>query len=698
MILIFDCLVHKETYYMLPNNETNGIISPKSMNITGTINEIKKEQHSHSILKETTNPLQALTDIIGRWVKEEETLIKLTFLVLMSAYLPIPLNLAIEGPPSEGKSYPLLLVAEAFPEEDLIIAGGMSRKSLPRERGTFVDINDSSKDITEEIKVLSEAISQAQGSEAKIQAKAKLRERLENSAKLVDLQGKVFLFTEAPDEELLAELRPILSRDSFEIRYAYVDKPSANAPMVTMKAILRGFPVFMFATADAPQGRTWEQIHSRFIVVSPKMSKIKYKKGNEVTAHIYGSIMSENDNIQEKELLRIKEYFRSIKKILMGRYELIKEHRDINHKRIRMAWNPMYLKLQKVFPSNVGQNMRDFRDFMVLMEASACLSIYQRPNIIVKDMELTWVTMKDLQIVLDIYKNYHIFIKESEVPLDFYERVFIPLEENEANHDKRKASVDGIMGFTRESIQEAMAQVLGISPHVDNITKYYLKPLMNLGLITEEKMKSDKRSKVWYSTSLKISDLADEDIIGISYSFTDLLEALKQQKIIDMQDEKAGPKIHDAETKITLRGLFTESNSSNPTMDEIYTNHYHISINSNDLEDLNGTDNGVEKAEVTLSAKSDISEGERKYQKENTTETVIKYEAKLVWDGCDGIMGDYPIEKLVSNELKVNRIHRYGETVHELAMRSEFNKSEIRNTIHCMINMGCIKVLENEPD
>ena len=57
-----------------------------------------------------------------------------------------------------------------------------------------------------------------------------------------------------------------------------------------MEARIRGWPVAIYATADNPQGNIWEQIRSRFIVVSPNMRKEKYKAANQYTASKHGSI------------------------------------------------------------------------------------------------------------------------------------------------------------------------------------------------------------------------------------------------------------------------------------------------------------------------------------------------------------------------------------------------------------------------
>jgi hypothetical protein len=53
------------------------------------------------IIKEG-NPLESITKIISKDVKNEDHLIKLILLAMTSAYTPTPLNMALEGPQSEG--------------------------------------------------------------------------------------------------------------------------------------------------------------------------------------------------------------------------------------------------------------------------------------------------------------------------------------------------------------------------------------------------------------------------------------------------------------------------------------------------------------------------------------------------------------------------------------------------------------------
>jgi hypothetical protein len=65
------------------------------------------------------------------------------------------------------------------------------------------------------------------------------------------------------------------------------------------------------------------------------------------------------------------------------------------------------------------------------------------------------------------------------------------------------------------------------------------------------------------------------------------------------------------------KGVICELNLYTPfnTIEEVYKNHYRTSTDLNGSKDLNSHDNSVKKSEVTLSAKSDISKGKERHQR-----------------------------------------------------------------------------------
>jgi cytidylate kinase len=88
------------------------------------------------------DPIQFCLDVIAKEVKQDDRLVKQVFLTLLSTYTRNPLNLAINAPAGEGKSYVVSKVAELFPQSDVIFLTAMTDKALFHRQGTLVTKND----------------------------------------------------------------------------------------------------------------------------------------------------------------------------------------------------------------------------------------------------------------------------------------------------------------------------------------------------------------------------------------------------------------------------------------------------------------------------------------------------------------------------------------------------------------------------
>ncbi len=71
---------------------------------------------------------------------------------------------------------------------------------------------------------------------------------LEDSRMLIDLSGKTLVFLEPPQRELWNLLKPILSHDTEEIEYPYVDRNDRTG-FVAKRVVVRGYPACIFCSA-----------------------------------------------------------------------------------------------------------------------------------------------------------------------------------------------------------------------------------------------------------------------------------------------------------------------------------------------------------------------------------------------------------------------------------------------------------------
>ena len=472
------------------------------------------------------DPLDYIMRYVSKKVKHEEELIKLVTIVMASAYTPNPLNLALESPQSEGKSYPLVEVAELFPKEDVWDLGGMTPQVLTRERGYYVD-RETGKNIGEDIAELKGKInvlgSSKDDKERKAELKIELVILMDGAVKIVDMQGKILLFLEAPSKETFAKLRPILSRDKYEIEYKFVDIPYKNGPQVTMEARIRGWPVAIYATADSPHGNIWDQIRSRFIVVSPNMRKEKYKAANQYTASKYGSI---SDPLKlakvNDELKMCRTYIRLLKQKLYEKYVELYKNKYFKPENVRLTWNPMAKMLEKSFPSNLGQHMRDFKYFMALMDVSCLFSLFHRPYFEVSEHPHWVVTKWDLKNVIEVFDNYHFFVKIGELPIKIFEDIILGIE---LNHK----SVDGDDGFSWKELRDELGRE-GLPNSKTHVQNNIIGPLEQVGLLCKVNDRDDKRFNVYVPFREKYEQLSTNSFLKIKYGPEDFKKDFNQIK------------------------------------------------------------------------------------------------------------------------------------------------------------------------
>jgi len=223
------------------------------------------------------------------------------------------LNIALTGVSASGKTHLALTVTSLFDPREVIKIAGATPRALVYERGTLVVPADYEKGtqvvpadsdgggdggpprlvpLEEALDPLLEELSELEGEGGRTaEARAKreaLRRRIEKlkaqSVRLVDLEGKVMVFLDQPNPELLERLRPLLSHDEKELRFTLTNKTSSGRT-VTETAIIRGFPTVIFCTT---KGYADQQERTRLIFLSPETSKEKTREVLEFLANEAG--------------------------------------------------------------------------------------------------------------------------------------------------------------------------------------------------------------------------------------------------------------------------------------------------------------------------------------------------------------------------------------------------------------------------
>ena len=117
----------------------------------------------------------------------------------------------------------------------------------------------------------------------------KYEELFEDAKTLIDLSGKILVFLEPPQKEVWDILKPILSHDSPEIEFPFVNQTDREGHQ-TKEVVVRGWPSCIFCSAkDESNWPIWPEIKSRFLITSPNMIPKKYKESTKLISKKYGS-------------------------------------------------------------------------------------------------------------------------------------------------------------------------------------------------------------------------------------------------------------------------------------------------------------------------------------------------------------------------------------------------------------------------
>src|SRR5215469_3447939 len=215
-------------------------------------------------IKVTSQDVEYCLTTILKEVPHEQISVRQLFLGLCSSATHLPQNIGIQTQSGAGKNYMINKVISKFPEKNIIILSNMTPKTLFHDQGIAVvknpetneyqNLDEISDVIDLEIKNRNEEFENTKEKQRKQKLKVEIKslEREKKSlyakaVKLIDLDGKVLVFLDTPDYNLLTNIAPILSHDRYEQIYKYVE--SNSGPIKTKDNVIRGFPTVIFTQA-----------------------------------------------------------------------------------------------------------------------------------------------------------------------------------------------------------------------------------------------------------------------------------------------------------------------------------------------------------------------------------------------------------------------------------------------------------------
>lgn len=445
------------------------------------------------------NVLPELVQLFSKTIKEENNLIIQIIFNYLSAWTTNPINLMITERTSEGKSYPAVEIAKSFPKEQIRILGNATTQSFKYLPGELVDKNYNS--IQDKVEELDTKIESEKDAIKKSEYVKKRADIFKNSKKLIDFKNKSIIFKEPPDHRLIEALYPTLSHDERFNEHIQVNKGKKGENKGEV-IVFKDYPSFLVCSAkDDTQVKRWGETKSRFLIVSPNVSKEKYKKGIDLTFDRRGLptdlyeelVISEKDQERKKELI----------------LKLIKLVRSAENE----IFNPFKEILAEIFPQEVGTRFRQADRFSSFVELHCKCFAHKRPQLVINGKKIPIVVLEDIKKANELTEDAESIppykIKWfNEIFLQAYTKKSTPITESDTQQTLQQAlkestkpdavlRVRDIVDFVNEN---------GGKTNTRQIRETFLNPLEDFGYIEYKEDPDNKKQYVYWPVHTKIEN------------------------------------------------------------------------------------------------------------------------------------------------------------------------------------------------
>jgi hypothetical protein len=478
------------------------------------------ENELKSKIKNNEDFFEYVIRTVKKTVKCEDALIRQILYTGLSSYIgDDPINLGIIAPTSEGKTYPVEECMKFFPKEDVYKVGSMSAKVLVRQKGILIDkngepIEQKIKDLTKRRNLLDD---KKENKEEKFNILEEIQNLFEDAKTLIDLHGKILVFLEPPQKEVWDILKPILSHDSPEIEFPFVNQTDREGHQ-TKEVVVRGWPSCIFCSAkDESNWPIWPEIKSRFLISSPNMIPEKYKQSTKLISTKYGSpnLIQQQTIISDNELDQAKNCILFLKQKIT---ELRSKNNNSNGNKISL-WIPYAELLEKELPSNKGTDVRLQKRIFSLLRIVPIIKFNFRKLLVLEDETSVIADLEDLKEVLSITQNFDGIPK---FKAEFFNNIFYPCfakktEPDSNNKEGKDKKAEEIIAVTTRQLCDYFKEINKKPISTDNLKHTYLNQLINEGIIDYTESKINSRQNIYYSlvTDLlsieSITDSIDKD-------------------------------------------------------------------------------------------------------------------------------------------------------------------------------------------
>jgi hypothetical protein len=456
------------------------------------------------------DPIQFCYEVIGKEVKLDDKLVRQVFLTMLSSYTQNPINLAINAPTGEGKSYIINKVADLFPRSDVVYLTSMTDKSLFHRKGTLVVKNDNGvyQNIEEKITEMESEIESKesevlrtsdknlkQGLNSQIKELQKQnRDVLKDAVKLIDLNHKVLIFGDTPRHKLLEAIMSLLSHDRYEVEYEYVDTFNG---IKTKNNILRGFPTVIFTAAiDYSKYARWDEIQRRFIITNPKMTAEKYK----VSIHLKGARFGLPDFVYEATVVSAKEKEKATE-IIRGLKDKIQSATENDKPNSTNVFIPFIESIEKSLPNSKASDITTADRLFHYLTIIPVANIDARPRLITKAKGDFLLHTCPFALFEDLVESVYLMeIGDGVRPYhaQWFNEIFLAAFNEKAEPSSKNGIEEESISLTTRELVAATNEIQKRMYSTQQIYENYIVPLINAGYIDRMPSNLDKRSYVFY--------------------------------------------------------------------------------------------------------------------------------------------------------------------------------------------------------
>jgi hypothetical protein len=391
--------------------------------------------------------------ILGTVIKRDITSTAITFLTLLLTYTDRNQQIiSFRADSSTGKSYIPLEILALFPEKDITKIAGASPTAL---------IHSSDAEPVYEKFIASDG---------------KEYERLKQY--VLDMERKIMLFKDQPDQKLLIKMRSFLSKDEKESKFPITERTKSGT-LRTKNIILIGYTTVVYCSAKFIGE---EQENSRAFILSPEMTQEKLHDAIALIMEKETNYNIFRENIEKDPNRKwLAQRIGFVKEAHIREIELTPEDSE-------------YLAEQfhKRTPNLAPRHTRDVPRLVALAKAHALLNYMRRSATDKAKPDIIEANRRDVDVALELYDQIAPS-NELGIPpalLEWYEKVLVPLWEPGS---KEVADRKAMLKKHREVYHRPLSR--------RKLEEDYLPGLENANLITGEPDPDDRRRIIYLPLS-----------------------------------------------------------------------------------------------------------------------------------------------------------------------------------------------------